>query len=255
VAVRAASNGCRSFARTPLLHAPGLQQGRDERILAGVLTSSRVETLVLVRHDLSIANVDPRIYKQQPDHTIPLADPESPRLAKAGLALRGLALPADQTVSWCSTYVRCRQTEAAVLAHAFGPAAADVRRRETFLVREQDFGEWDGLTDDEAKERLPASWSKRQMLTDKLGRFYFRYPNGESRADVVTRTMTFFGKLHRSDYKHHLVFLHGVSQRAFRMAWRNLPVDWFEDEPNPPNASVLVMTRNASGIWQDRYIA
>ncbi len=209
---------------------------------------------MLVRHDVSTANLDPLVYKRQPDHTIPLADPASPRLEKAGLALRGLALPAAETVSWCSTYVRCRQTEAAVLGHAFGPAATQVRRRETFLVREQDFGEWDGLTDDEAEAQLPASWRKRQMLSDNLGRFYFRYPNGESRADVVTRTMTFFGKLHRSDFRHHLLFLHGVSQRALRMAWMNLPVDWFEEEPNPPNASVLVIQRDAAGVWRDRYL-
>lgn len=224
------------------------------RILALVLGTSRVETLVLVRHDLSTANLDPRVYTLQPDHTIPLADPDSPRLAKAGAALGALGLPPADTVSWCSTYVRCRQTEAAVLAHAFGTAASEVSRRETFLVREQDFGDWDGMTDEEAKERLPSSWTKRQLLTDNLGRFYFRYPNGESRADVVTRTMTFFGKLHRSDYKHHLLFLHGVSQRAFRMAWMNLPVDWFEEEPNPPNASVLVIQRDGGGKWCDRYL-
>ncbi len=141
-----------------------------------------------------------------------------------------------------------------MLGFAFGVDAALVHRRETFLVREQDFGDWDGLTDEEAQEHLPASWTKRQMLSDNLGRFYFRYPNGESRADVVTRTMTFFGKLHRSDYVNHLVFLHGVSQRAFRMAWMNLPVDWFEEEPNPPNASVLVIQRDGDGKWRDRYV-
>jgi broad specificity phosphatase PhoE len=246
--VRGAARLCRSFVARAAFARARLGYPRL------VLTSSRVETLILVRHDLSTANLDPHVYKQQPDHTIPLADPESPRLLKAGAAVGALGLPPAETVSWCSTYVRCRQTEAAVLTHAFGEAQDQVRRRETFLVREQDFGEWDGLSDDEARERLPASWLKRQMLTDNLGRFYFRYPNGESRADVVMRTMTFFGKLHRSDYKHHLVFLHGVSQRAFRMAWMNLPVDWFEDEANPPNASVLVIQRGEDGVWRDRYL-
>ncbi len=46
-------------------------------MLAIVLSSSRVQTLVLVRHDLSTANLNPLVYKQQPDHTIPLADPDS----------------------------------------------------------------------------------------------------------------------------------------------------------------------------------
>jgi len=239
---------------TQILRPPAAFARRRLRYPERVLLTSRIETLVLVRHDQSIANIDPSVYKKQPDHTIPLVDPDSPRLKAAGAALAALGLPAAETVSWCSTYLRCRQTESAVLTHAFGEAHAQIRRRETFLVREQDFGEWDGLTDEEAKERLTASWLKRQTLTDNLGRFYFRYPNGESRADVVMRTMTFFGKLHRSDYKHHLVFLHGVSQRAFRMAWMNLPVDWFEEEANPPNASVLVIQRAGDGAWRDRYL-
>ena len=213
-----------------------------------------IETVILIRHDMSAANVDPSVYKKQPDHAIPLADPESPRLKRAGELLRGLALLPERTCSWCSTYVRCKQTEEAVLRHAFEAALDRVRRRETFLLREQEFGDWDSLTDEEAQRLLPASWARRQMMTDNLGRFYFRYPNGESRADVVQRTMVFFGKLHRSDYAVHLVFLHGVTQRAFRMAWMNLPVDWFEEEPNPPNASVLLIQRDASGAWRDRYL-
>ena len=213
-----------------------------------------VELVVLVRHDVSAANVDPSVYKREPDHAIPLAEPDSPRLRRAGELIRGLGLDPERTVSWCSTYVRCCQSEDAILRHAFAADLPRVRRRETFLLREQDFGDWDSLTDEEARVQHPALWEKRRRLTDNYGKFYFRYPNGESRADVVERVMVFFGKLHRSDYRFHLVFLHGVTQRAFRMAWMNLPVDWFEDEPNPPNASVLVIQRDAQGVWRDRYL-
>lgn len=215
---------------------------------------STVETIILVRHDVSSANLDPSVYKRLPDHMIPLADPGSERLARAGMMVRSLSLPAERTLSWCSPYIRCAQTEASVLEHAFGEDARTVRRREAFLLREQDFGDWDSLTDDEAMLKLPDSYAKRQRLTDNLGKFYFRYPNGESRADVVQRIILFFGKLHRSDFLHHVVFLHGVSQRAFRMAWRNLPVDWFEDEPNPANASVLLLRRDAKGAWHEEYM-
>lgn len=215
---------------------------------------STVLTILLVRHDVSTANVDPAVYKQLPDHKIPLADPRSERLARAGMLVRSLSLPPDKTASWCSPYLRCAQTEAAVLEHAFGEDAPHIRRREAFLLREQDFGDWDSLTDDEAKLKLPDSYAKRQRLSDNLGKFYFRYPNGECRADVVQRIILFFGKLHRSDFSHHLVFLHGVSQRAFRMAWCNLDVDWFEEEPNPGNATVLLIRRDANGAWHEEYM-
>ena len=62
----------------------------------------------------------------------------------------------------------------------------------------------------------------------------------------------FVGKVHRSRYPHHIVFLHGVTQRAFRMTWLDRTPEWFEDEPNPENASVVLLERDAHGRWADR---
>ena len=91
-------------------------------------------------------------------------------------------------------------------------------------------------------------------MTDHHGRFYFRYPAGESRADVVERLSIFLGKLHRTRFHHHVIFLHGVTQRAFRMAWFNRSVEWFEAESNAANASVLLIARDATGAWSERYV-
>jgi broad specificity phosphatase PhoE len=156
--------------------------------------------------------------------------------------------------SWCSTYLRCAQTERLVHETAFGGAAAGIRRRPSFLLREQEFGDWDSLTEAEMAAVDPARYHRRRLLSDAYGRFYFRYPMGESRADVTQRVTLFLGKLHRTRYPNHLVFLHGVTQRAVRMAWLNLSVEWFENEPNPANASVLQITRDAGGHWTERYL-
>ena len=216
--------------------------------------ATAIRNIVLVRHDASLANVDPSVYKQMPDHVIPLAELDSSRVQRAASFIGALGLDASATVSWCSPYVRCRQTEDAILRRVFVEDTDKVRRRESFLLREQEFGDWDSLTDEEAEVQLPRAFAKRKLLTDNYGKFYYRYPNGESRADVVLRVIAFMGKLHRSDFANHLVILHGVTQRAFRMAWLNLDVDWFEDEPNPGNASVLHIRRDASRGWIERYL-
>jgi broad specificity phosphatase PhoE len=213
-----------------------------------------IRSIILVRHDASIANVDASVYKRMPDHVIPLAEMDSARVQRAAALVAGVGMTPEHTCSWCSPYVRCRQTEEGVLRHAFGAGARRVRRRESFLLREQEFGDWDTLTDEEAKRDLPRAWAKRELLTDNQGKFYYRYPNGESRADVVLRVIALIGKIHRSDFPVHLVFLHGVTQRAFRMAWLNLGVDWFEDEPNPENASVLHIWRDAKRSWVEKYL-
>jgi len=190
------------------------------------------------------------------DHAIPLHEPEDDRAAlAAGTLCAGLGMRPEEVCAWCSTYLRCQQTQDLVLRAAFGDGASRVRRREVFLLREQEFGDWDGLTDEGIREVDPQRFDKRQHLTDTLGKFYFRYPNGESRADVVQRMAIFIGKIHRSHFRHHVVFLHGVTQRAFRMAWMNHPVTWFEEEPNPGNASVLTIRRDAdSERWVEQYL-
>src|SRR4051794_23578601 len=106
------------------------------------------ETVLLVRHARSTANDDPRVYRAVPDHVIPLSRPQDdPAALQAGDAIAALGLRPDETSSWCSTYLRCQQTENLVLARAFGEQARQVRSRATFLLREQEFGDWDSLTD------------------------------------------------------------------------------------------------------------
>lgn len=216
-----------------------------------------VRSIVLVRHARSTANLDPNIYRWTPDHVIPLVDPEAdPGAISAGSLIADLDFDPAHVCAWSSTYLRCAQTQELVLRRAFGERAAAVHRRESFLLREQEFGDWDGLTDEEMEERDPARWEKRRRMTDLAGRFYFRCPNGESRADVAQRLAVFIGKVHRSRFEHHLIFLHGVTQRAFRLAWLNLSPAWFEKEPNPANASALLLRRDgAEGYWEEKWLA
>ncbi len=214
-----------------------------------------LQSITLIRHARSTANDDPSIYRTTPDHAIPLSAPNGDESALlAGERLATLGLDPRSTCSFSSTYLRCVQTEEMVLTRAFGTQADLVRRRSSFLLREQEFGDWDCLTEGEMAEVDPTRYAKRQRLTDNYGRFYFRYPGGESRADVTQRISIFIGKIHRSRYPHHLVFLHGVTQRAFRMAWFNRSVDWFEQEQNPGNASVLWIRRGVDGRWEEAYL-
>ena len=216
---------------------------------------TNLETILLVRHARSVANDDPSVYRTTPDHAISLSHPsDDPGALMAGRAVRALGLDPAEVTSWCSTYLRCQQTEQLVLGEAFGDRAAFIRRRMSFLLREQEFGDWDSLTEDEIALADPVRFARRKLLSDALGRFYFRYPGGESRADVTQRLAVFIGKIHRTSHRHHIVFLHGVTQRAFRMSWMDRSVEWFEAEPNPPNASVLVLQRTqAATLLRDEH--
>lgn len=204
--------------------------------------STELESLVLVRHGLSAGNVDPTLYARLPDHCIPLVSPDNDAACiEAGRIIAAYGWNPLQVCVWHSPYLRCMQTARISVERAF-PGEA-LFWRESFLLREQEFGDWDGLSPEQVEARDPERWARRKRLEDAWGKFYFRYPNGESRADVVTRMALFISKVRRSSFPHHLVFLHGVTQRALRMAWFNRPVEWFEHEPNPANASVLAIRR------------
>ncbi|MBK9030849.1 MAG: histidine phosphatase family protein [Myxococcales bacterium] len=216
---------------------------------------STVTTIALIRHGRSIANDDPAVYQVMPDHAIPLTRPaDDPHALAAGATLATLALDPATLCSWRSPYLRCVQTEALVMRRALGDRFAGVMRRDSFLLREQEFGDWDGLDEAGMAARAPEQFARRTRMSDHNGRFYFRYPSGESRADVVQRLAIFMGKLHRSHFHHHVIFLHGVTQRAFRMAWFNRSVEWFEDEPNPGNATVLLIERGPDQAWRERFL-
>ena len=214
-----------------------------------------IATIALVRHGRSTANDDPRVYLTTPDHAIPLSRPDDdPDALSAGDRLATLGFDPADVCSWRSPYLRCVQTEVLVMRRAIGEGFERISRRESFMLREQEFGDWDGLDEAQMEALDPVKYARRARMTDYRGRFYFRYPSGESRADVVQRLSIFLGKLHRTHFRHHVIFLHGVTQRAFRMAWFNSSSDWFEAEPNPGNASVLVIKRDHEHKWVESYV-
>jgi broad specificity phosphatase PhoE len=198
--------------------------------------SGPVKTIFLVRHGESEANLDPIAYKKG-DHAIGLTPKGVEQAIAAAERLhaevdaRGPLNP----IVWTSPYQRCRQTAAPIAERLGAPL------RENVLIREQEYGLFDGLTDDECGARYPEWIDRQKRLTACLGKFYFRYPGGESRADVAQRVHQFFGTLHRDPYDTPIIVSHGVTTRAFLMMWLHLSVEWFEKEPNPGNCAIRVI--------------
>ncbi|MEZ0227618.1 MAG: histidine phosphatase family protein [Planctomycetota bacterium] len=195
---------------------------------------SSIRTVYLVRHGESEANLDPTAYKKG-DHAIGL----TPRGAEQAIAAaerlaREIAAkhPGGDPIVWTSPYERCRRTAAPIAERLGCPL------KENVLIREQEFGLFDGLTDDECGDRFPEWIDRQKRLTACLGKFYFRYPGGESRADVAQRVHQFFGTLHRDEHDPVVVVCHGVTIRAFLMMWLHYSVEWFEKEANPANCSI-----------------
>lgn len=107
------------------------------------------------------------------------------------------------------------------------------------LHSQQDFG---NFQDTELIQRA------KQDRKD-FGRFFYRFPDGESGADVFDRIAAFTStfrqdceSIRRPDAA--AVFVtHGITARLFVMRWLHWTVDEFEVLHNPNNCAIIVLER------------
>ena len=136
-------------------------------------------TLILVRHATTEASAGGRNLGQRGDP--PLTDAGLALAAQLGTTLLAelAELPHDELRLLSSPARRCRMTVDAVAAAIAPTAAVEVEPS----LMEIDYGEWDGLTADECRDRDPelrAAWEADPFVT--------RCPNGESGEDVMRRS-------------------------------------------------------------------
>ena len=234
--------------------------------------------IVLVRHAESEGNVDSHAYTYMPDPQVPLTQRGLDQAAEAGRAIREMfdedydegyfsnssnsnSFSSSPIVSsaikpsskanyrlhfYMSPYKRSRQTCEAI-ASAF-PRGVVTRIQEDVQLREQDFG---NFQDAAGKER-----EKAERL--RFGRFFYRFPNGESGADVYDRMTLFEDHLVRdinagrfSAGTSLVLVTHGLALRIFLMRWFHWTVADFLECYNPPNAAPVVLERTISPIAPD----
>ena len=193
--------------------------------------------IILVRHAESEGNVNNQAYTYLPDPQVPLTQNGWKQALEAGMMMKKVASD-TKLFFYTSPYLRSKQTYEGV-SEAFGVSQVAGVQEEVQL-REQDFG---NFQDAEGKRR-----EKAERM--RFGRFFYRFPNGESGADVYDRMTLFEDHLVRDinagrfagDTSLVLV-THGLAARIFLMRWFHWTVDQFMRVYNPPNAVPLVLER------------
>ncbi|KAL5984517.1 hypothetical protein ACLOJK_018622 [Asimina triloba] len=209
--------------------------------------------IILVRHGESEGNLDTAAYTTTPDYKIPLTPLGILQAREAGERINRIvsddgACPDSKVYFYVSPYERTRSTLREI-GRAF-PRKRIIGVREECRIREQDFGNF------QVEERMKAVKETRQ----RFGRFFFRFPDGESGADVFDRISSFMETLWRdidqdrlnrdnSSEINLIIVSHGLTGRIFLTKWFKWTVNQFEHLNNPDNCEVRVMQLGSGGEY------
>ncbi|WP_110181855.1 histidine phosphatase family protein [Nocardioides solisilvae] len=184
--------------------------------------SSGPAGLVLVRHGESEGNLaDARAREQGAerleldarDADVPLSAAGREQGGALNRWLHGLADDDRPTLVVSSPYERAAQTARLALEGLDVPLEMDER------LRERDLGLFDGMTGKGIRARHPEEAARR----DRLGKFWYQPPSGESWADVVLRVRSLLADLrHGHDGARLWLFTHQAVIMSFRHALEDL---------------------------------
>ncbi|CAN1161352.1 Phosphoglycerate mutase-like protein AT74 [Linum perenne] len=210
--------------------------------------------IILVRHGESQGNLDTAAYTHIPDHKIPLTQSGRAQARETGARLQALISGGGNSSNTWRAYFYVSPYDRTLSTLREIGKAFDRERiigvREECRVREQDFGNF------QVTERMKVIKEARE----KFGRFFFRFPEGESAADVFDRVSTFLESLWRDidlnrlhqDPSHDLnliIITHGLTSRVFLMKWFKWTVEQFELLNNPGNCEFRVMQLGTGGEY------
>jgi broad specificity phosphatase PhoE len=207
------------------------------------------EQLVLVRHGHSTANAADAAAREAGAEELELEERDADvELSATGQEqVRALARwvasleESDRpTLAVTSPYLRAAQTAEGALA------GVDVQLLVDERLRERDMGVLDGLTWAGVRARHPDEAERR----DKLGKFWFQPPSGESWADVALRVRSFLDELrHGYDGERVWLFSHQAVIMSFRYVLEDLSehdVLRLDHEERVSNASVTRYRRKGA---------
>jgi broad specificity phosphatase PhoE len=189
--------------------------------------------IILVRHGESEGNINKKVYNHKPDYALNLT-PKGIEQARAfGAKLIEICGGKKPLGIYASPFYRTRQT-AKFISESFDNNIAFYK--EDPRLREQ---EWSTQLRSDPKEQ-------DEVNRDNYGKFYYRFSNGESCADVYDRLSTFADTFNRDfekdDFPENvLIVTHGMTKRVFLMRWFHWSVEFFESVRNPENCGHYVL--------------
>jgi len=196
------------------------------------------DRIILVRHGQSEGNADETLYRTKPDNLIELTSAGTQQAIKAGKRIAKLLDPDESVALVISPYERTLQTSRNVRL-AFDNQIT--RTTVEPLIREQEFA---NIQCSQFHE-----YRKEQM---QVGRFWYRFPTGESGADVYTRVCLWWQtrllpinlRVGIEPISTVVVITHGMTMRLILMQLYGWSPNTFHTVWNAGNCDMYVLKKN-----------
>lgn len=193
--------------------------------------------ILLIRHGESYGNVDATVFRHTPDYKVGLTGRGETQSIMIGKKLNSIIPPREDVAIYCSPYLRTRQT----LENLKINFRRNISRIEYDpRIREREWSNWFGDHKSTPKERAY--------------KYFYRFPGGESCADVYQRMAGFIESLeadfNRYESQNILIVSHGTAIRLFLQRWFRWDIEDFYTIKNPPNCGIITLEHVFGGVFQ-----
>jgi broad specificity phosphatase PhoE len=225
---------------------------RESELRRWMAGGSRPNRIILVRHAQThgyshtcTCQVEGLpVCAMKPEMERPLTEEGKLQALATGVALREII--GSETVFFVSSpYKACKQTFQ-YISGSFNESG--VRYAEDPRLRNQYFGDWTHTETPEVKKQL-------ESQQNKVGAFYYKWPQGESAADVYDRVCSFMETLYRKweqpmAPQNFVIITHNVVMLCFLMRWFHWDVETFHRLKRFNGAQIAVMEKQPDGSYR-----
>ena len=201
-----------------------------------------MKNLFLVRHGQSSSNNFQNRKEKLPDHKVYLTELGKEQAKETGIILKDYFddnnLNYDSSIMFNSPFVRTRET-----SNIINDILNIKERREDPFLIEHQYGLFSDVAFEDNKKAWPEFYEYYERFRLNEGKFYSRFPMGESGVDVYTRAYLFLDRLekHYNDYENILVVSHGNVIKTILMNLFGYSPEWFSQEKPINNCEVALI--------------
>ena len=185
-----------------------------------------MENLFLIRHGESKQNVGINLKEKLPDHAVELTENGKEMARETGIWLNEYLIKNSIDLSHARLYVspftRTRQT-----AELINESLKIEDVIEDYLLVEHQYGLFSDTKWRELKELFPTEFEYYDRFYKHGGKFYQRFPMGESPMDVAVRTRMFLNELKNEDVENVFIVSHGTALKTLIMNYFKYNPDWY----------------------------